>query len=226
MRPSCSRQASVGTCFNGLCGQASRLHSSGCCLAPARPSAAAHRPTVHHADHPPCAPRHLDLQAHHIHSSTMSGLLALLASRPAALAAVCAAAVVTALLHSGRPASAGRPNHLLAWLAGRLAAQLPRQADPAQGSSSSSGSASSSRRSSRRSSLDGASDPGGDLDTPRLPGEQPHWRVSRPAVLGAGGGAGGSGWRTGGAAAAAPAGDLSNDSNHLEALLAYSKLSS
>lgn len=157
----------------------------------------------------------------------MSGLLALLASRPAALAAVCAAAVVTALLHSGRPASARRPNYLLAWLASRLAAQLPRQADPAaQGDSSSKGSASSSKCSSRRSSLDGASDLGGDLDTPRLPGEQPHWRVSRPAELGAGGGASGSGWRTGaGAAAAAPAGDASDDSIHLEALYAYSKLS-
>lgn len=154
----------------------------------------------------------------------MTNLLVLLTSRPAALAAVCAAAVVTALLHSGRPSPTSRHNPLLAWLASRLVAQLPRQADGAAGRSSS---GSSRVSSSRHSSLDGASRVGGDLDTPRLPMEQPHWRVTRPCELGAGGGASGSGWHSGGAAAAPiPAGDPSDDMIQLEALYAYSKLSS
>ena len=157
-------------------------------------------------------------------ASTMANLLVLLASRPAALAAVCAAAVVTALLHSGRPSPTSRHNPLLAWLASRLVAHLPQQPDGAAGRSSG---GSSSRRSSRRSSLDGASEAGGDLGTPRLPTEQLHWRVTRPGELGAGGGASGSGWHSGGAAAApAPAGDPSDDMIQLEALYAYSKLSS
>jgi len=158
----------------------------------------------------------------------MSGLVALLASRPAALAAVCAAAIVTALLHSGRPSPASRTNNLLAWLATRLTAQLPRQAGPAQagGGGRGGGSSGSSGGGSRRSSLDGSPDPEGDLDTPRLATEQLHWRVPRPVELGAGGGMSSNGGRSGGAAAApAPTGDQSDEAIHLEALYAYAKLS-
>ena len=152
---------------------------------------------------------------------TMNGLLSLLSGKPAAVAALCAAALVTALLHAGKPGSPSRSKDLLAWLATRLAARLPRQAREAAGRG---GSAAASCGSSRHSSCDGVSEPGSALSTPRLPGEQPHWRVSHPAAALGGGGASSGGGCSGGSAPPPSAADGPILCDDMMGLYLYSQL--